>query len=204
MEELRERWKAAHEATLPLIQQLAAPEPPSAAAAAARLPPGVLDGATLAAALAREEAARRSSPCAAKLSRNLEALEVVLDEMHALARDARDAVAALPLASAAERGNLGLLLSPADRAMAVAAPLRCYEAELALKRYIADAVQQPVPPPRAQIDSLLVAWQCQPMLEPLTGMRAADEQQRLMEAAGGADEEGRRDLSRRLAGLSVQ
>ena len=93
MAALEERWAAAHAASLPLVASLADAAAPtdisaSVAAAAARLPAGTLDPQTLRLALSR-----RSRPPVAERAAALEAhmatLEAVLDDMHALARDAR-------------------------------------------------------------------------------------------------------------------
>jgi hypothetical protein len=168
MEELEARWSAAHAASLPLVRGLVASPPPPASAAATRLPPGTLDGATLALTLAREAAARRAP--VEELASVLDEMEAILEEMHELARHARDAVAALPLDAAAARTS-SATRSPTEAAIVAAAPLRCYEAELALKRWVTDALQGSVPPPEAQVQALLVAWQCQPMLEPVDAMR---------------------------------
>ena len=190
MEALETRWAAAHAATLPLVRALATSEPPPAAAAASRLPPGTLDGATLAFALARE-AAERGIPTNS-LAEHLDELEAILDEMHALARTQGATVAALDLDAAAWRGDGGVRLSPADRAMVASAPLRCYEAELALKRWIAEALQSRVPPPPDQVQSLLVAWTCQPMIEPVDAMKAGYaeqlERERTMDLTAGVSE----------------
>lgn len=179
MEALQARWSSTHAATLPLINALVTPELPSAASAVAKLPPGTLDGATLALALAREAADRTSH--VDELEHCLDELEDVLEEMHALARGEQAAVAALPLHAAADRGPEGVLLSPADGAMILASPLRCFEAELALKRWTADRLQQRVPPPPSQVQALLVAWRCQPMLEPIEDMLAGEAEQREVE-----------------------
>ena len=179
MEALEARWSTLHAATLPLVRALAAPGPSSTAAALAKLPPGTLDGATLALALAREAADTASHPD--ELAQRLDEMEDVLDEMHSLVREARASVAAMPLDAATARGPKGMLLSPADRAMILASPLRCYETELALKRWIFERLQQRVLPPSAQVEALLVAWQCQPMLEPIEDMRAGVAEQEEIE-----------------------
>ena len=171
MDGLSRRWSELHARTLPLISALAAAEPPSAADAASRLPPGTLDGALLATVLAREASERGAQ--AVELARLLDELEAVLEEMHALSREARVSVANTLLESAADRGPSGRDSTPSDSAISLSAPLRCYEAELALKRWTAEAVQRRVPLPPKQVQSLLVAWQCQPMLEPVDAMQRA-------------------------------
>ena len=178
---LAARWSAVHAATLPLVGALATPEPPSAAAAVARLSPGTLDGAALALALSRE-AACRGEP-AVELARHLDEMEAILDEMHSLAREARDTANSLPVGDAAARGGQGL--SAADHAMIASSPLRCYEAELSLKHWIAEALVRRVPPPPDQVQALLAAWRCQPMLEPADAMRAGLEEHLKREQARG-------------------
>lgn len=182
MDALHDRWAASHAASLPLIRATAEPEMPSPSAAAARLPPGTLDKATLSLALAREAAARGSSTDA--LARCLDDLEDTLDDMYAHVHESRSAVAALPLEAADDRGPHGVLLSPADEAAIAASSLPCYEQELALKRQIAQALEdRSLPLPEKQVAALLVAWQCQPMLEPVDAMRAGEQQQRRYELA---------------------
>ena len=168
------RWAEVHAATLGPIRALASGAPSAgdpAAAAAARLPPGVLDRATLSAALAREEADGHAP--AARLVKRLDELEAMLEEMHASVRVSRAAAANQPPDAAAHRHNHGLQLSSCDRTSMLAAPLRAFEAELALKRWTFAALTGPHPPPAAQVESLLVSWQCQPMLLPLDALRAA-------------------------------
>ena len=167
MDALHTRWSAAHASTLPLVRALVAPEAPPVAAALSRLPAGTLSGDKLALALARE-AAGRSDPAEA-LNSQLDELETILDDMHALAREAQAA-----LANGPADGDGPAARTLADRAARTSAPLRCYEAELAMKRWIAEALSRRVSPPPAQVQALLVAWQCQPMVEPVDDMRADD------------------------------
>lgn len=167
------RWAEVHAATLGPIRVMASSTPSATlpAAAAARLPPGVLDRATLSAALAREETERLAP--AASLTTQLDELEAMLEGMHATVRESRAAAASQSPEAAADRGNHNLHLSPSDCSSTLAAPLRAFEAELALKRWIFDALTGPDPPPAGQVESLLIAWQCQPMLLPLDALRAA-------------------------------
>ena len=169
---LAARWEALHAATLVPIRALASSEPPAnlAAAAAARLPDGVLDSATLTAALLRRQGQQQQLLPAEDLDRQLDELEEIIEEMHALARKYQAAAAAIAPEAAAERGEGGHLPSPCDVASAIVAPLRAYEAELELKRYVVDALRSPVAPPPVQIQSLLIAWESQPMLQPLDGV----------------------------------
>lgn len=181
---LRDRWEAVHAATVPLVHAIGPTEESSAVeAAAARLPPGTLDPTTLSLALART--ASTSGSHAEQLAGHLDELEAVVEEMHDLMHDARGAASSLSTSAAAQRGPQGLL-SPADRAVMLSMPLRCYEAELALKRWISEALQQRVPLPATQKQALLVAWQCQPMLEPMDAMLAGEERQHELEAALGS------------------
>lgn len=176
---LESRWAAAHAKSLTGVRALAASEPPSPATAANRLPPGTLDSATLARVLALERA--EHGMAAQYLDDHLDELESVLDDMHALAGEAREAAAALPLADAADRGAHGLRLSPADRASLLAAPLRAYEAELDMKRHITAALRARPPPPPAQVASLLVAWESKPLLQPVDDLRRGAEAQAAFE-----------------------
>ena len=165
MEALSSRWAAIHQATIPLVRRLAAPSTGSTASAAhRRLPPGVLDSEVLARAIAFEASVRLAP--VVELDTHLVQFEAILDEMHALCRAARVDASNIPLTRACDRGANGLTLSAVDRALIAAAPLRAYEAELSLKRSILGALRTHDPPPAARVQSLLVAWECQPMLLP--------------------------------------
>ena len=169
MDELAMRWAAVHASSLEAVRALATKLSP-APATVARLPPGVLDSATLAAVLAAEQG---GAPAAEELSsRVLDELEEILEEMHALTRAARGEVAAAEGAA-----HSSLQLSAAEKARALAAPLRAYEAELSLKRWIVDTLRAPEAPPAAQVQSLLIAWECQPW------------HRRTLDAARGAEQE---------------
>ena len=97
-------------------------------------------------------------PPAERLREHLDEFDALLDDMHAAVRSARAAVSQqLAPEAAAERH--GLSLSPADRCAVLSAPLRAYEAELALKRAIYDALCARSPPPpadRKTVDPALV------------------------------------------------
>ena len=73
--------------------------------------------------------------------------------------------------------------SQADHAAICAAPLRCYEAELSLKRWIAAALASDTPPPPSQVASLVVAWEAQPMLQPLVAYQRGVAEQAALETA---------------------
>lgn len=107
-------------------------------------------------------------------------LEDVLEEMHALAREAQTKAAALAPDAAADRGPLGLRRSPTDEAMQLSAPLRAYEAELAMKHWIAKALRAKEVS-SSEAASLLIAWESQPLLQPVDGMRAAAREQAALE-----------------------
>ena len=80
--------------------------------------------------------------------------------------------------------HIGLTQSPADRCAALAAPLRAYEAELALKRAICNALCSRKQP-RLSADeahALLLAWESQPLLEPVEAMRQGYAAQVALEA----------------------
>lgn len=170
-----ERWSFVHAKTTPLVQAIATPESLSPTAVAARLPAGTLDTATLALALTRERTGRKAHDD--ELERLLEELDGILDEMHYDARKREAAVSALPLETASAHCAGGVLSSLTDKTMVATAPLRCYEAELALKREVAVRLLRRVKPTNAQVQALLVMWQSQPMLEPVEAMREGAEQQ---------------------------
>jgi hypothetical protein len=119
-----------------------------------------------------------------QLRSQLDELDAVLDEMHAAVEAARAAAQRLPLADAADRGPHGLSLSPADRCAALAAPLRAYEAELALKRAICNALCSRKQPRLSaeEAHALLLAWESQPLLEPVEAMRQGYAAQVALEA----------------------
>ena len=131
------------------------------------------------------QSARHAAASAAVPEEQLRSqLNAVLNEMHAAVEAARAAAQRLPLADAADRGPHGLTLSPADRCAALAAPLRAYEAELALKRAICNALCSRKQP-RLSADeahALLLAWESQPLLEPVEAMRQGYAAQVALEA----------------------
>lgn len=187
------RWDAADAASVRSIRTLASPPPTSATAtmAAAKLAPGVLDAATLEMALACEAAVYGGTARAVEeLNGGLMEMEEIVEAMHALVRDARDAASVLPLSVAVDRGEHGLQRSAVDRAATLAAPLRAYEAELALRWRIFEALQSgcaAMAPGEA--DALLVAWESRPMLLPVEAMMAGADAQKALERAladGGA------------------
>ena len=176
MEVLCARWSSIHLATLPLIHTLATTAPlPSPAAALVHVPSGTIDGDALAHALAREET--KWGSCTSELRQRLTDFEVILNEMHQVVRKKRATVSALPWDEAADRGSHGLLLAPVDKATIAASSLRCYEAELAFKHNIFDMLGRRCPPPAQHIECLLIAWQCEPLLEPLIALRTGEEEQ---------------------------
>jgi hypothetical protein len=189
---LERRWQDAHAVATAAARALAAslaasPHDGSSAAvdAAARLPPGTLDAAALAAAIGRRRHAAASAAVPEEQLRSqLDELDAVLDEMHAAVEAARAAAQRLPLADAADRGPHGLSLSPADRCAALAAPLRAYEAELALKRAICNALCSRKQPRLSaeEAHALLLAWESQPLLEPVEAMRQGYAAQVALEA----------------------
>ena len=186
---LERRWQDAHAVATAAARALAAslaasPHDGSSAAvdAAARLPPGTLDAAALAAAIGRRRHAAASAAVPEEQLRSQ--LNAVLNEMHAAVEAARAAAQRLPLADAADRGPHGLSLSPADRCAALAAPLRAYEAELALKRAICNALCSRKQPRLSaeEAHALLLAWESQPLLEPVEAMRQGYAAQVALEA----------------------
>ena len=158
---LIEQWQDIHRESLAPIRTVAARpasiSSSSATLAAARLPPGtVKQEATLA-------------PCAelvelSAIHSHLNELETILNDMYIYVRAAQADVATLHPDFAADRGDSGLAMSPADRCTALAAALNAYEAELAMKRRVLTALSADTPLPSGQIHSLLAVWEHQPFL----------------------------------------
>ena len=190
MASLAPRWRDAHAASLASARALVGTLEPSTAEraiGAAELAPESVEERLAAAAGQRTVATQRESALA-QLRHHLDELDGVLDEMHAAVARARADVAALPVAEATDRGTRGLGLSLADRASALAAPLRAYEAQLALQRSAAAALGAPIAPTAQEAQALLLAWECQPFLEPIESWASAASpgQERQPQAAGQA------------------
>ena len=196
--QLQERWQTAHEASVASIRALAAAsdaanpsefgfrvatssKDDAVRAAAKRLPRGTISMATLNAALQREMHAVDLAAHDERLQSHLDELEAILEDMHQLARDSRQPE---PLGggSSSDDPDARLRLTASDRHYIVNAPLRCYECELAFKHKVARSVRMhgsdPFRPGAKVLQSLLLAWQCQPYLEPaeaiMRGAREAD------------------------------
>ena len=105
----------------------------------------------------------------------------LLDQMYQLVRCARTAASDLAPEVAADRGPCGQRRSPADRCATLAAPLRAYEVELQFKQAALATLRER--PSMAEVQTLLIAWEAQPSLEPLRAMTAGLEHQEQLEAA---------------------
>lgn len=182
---LQARWQQVHAASLSAVQALASPPFDGAAAAAAsRWSQTSVGSAAVSAAAARRQNVIASAPDD-RLRAHLDELDAILDEMHASVRDARTSAGQLAPEAAANRGPHGLALSPADWCAALAAPLRSYEAELALKRSICNVLcsrEQPRPPAE-ELQALALTWESQPLLEPVEAMRRGLATQAALEAS---------------------
>ena len=107
--------------------------------------------------------------------------EVLLEEMYEVERHERSDVAQLSPEQAAHRGEHGLGCSPADRVSALATSLHAYEAELQIKQAAANSVRAGMPAPELQ--ALVIAWEAQPLLEPVEALRAGLESQEALAAS---------------------
>lgn len=165
---LEDSWRVLHAESLATLRTVVS-QPSSRAyggasslepAFLATLPAAALEGLREAEALAREE----HGTTVVQLHEQVAAHEALLEEMYAVMRQARAEAAMLSPESAADRGEHGLGLSPADGCAALATVLRAYEAELQMKQTIARRVGGGGVP-AAELQTLLVAWELQPMLE---------------------------------------
>jgi len=160
-------WQQAHASSILLVRTLVANTSAHAhasvaasasatAAATANLRVGTLD-----AALVRQwHSAVGAMAALEQLRMHLDELDGLLDAMHSAVADARHNAGSLSLNTAIHRnGPHDSTLSPADRCAALAAPLRGYESELALKHALCDAFCWR--PHAAETHLLVLAWESQ-------------------------------------------
>ena len=171
------RWQALHASSIALLHAHAATAQRRVSATAvpgvaAELLAGVADAET-------REAAERGATTPALLEL-LDEHEDALQRMYSAVAQARALVRSLPPEEAADRGAHGLSASPADLCASLAAPLRAYESELQLKQACLHELQPTARLSSQQAQTLLIAWEGQPLLERAEGMWAGlDEQDRL-------------------------
>ena len=175
---LEASWQAVHAESLATLRQVSRSQGPSLEPAfLATLPSQALDGLREAEACAQEEL----GATIALLRELVTAHEVLLEEMYEVERHERSDVAQLSPEQAAHRGEHGLGCSPADRVSALATSLHAYEAELQIKQAAASSVRAGMPAPELQ--ALVIAWEAQPLLEPVEALRAGLESQEALAAS---------------------
>ena len=178
MRQLEQQWQTLHAASIRSLRRHAATAPDPVTTALPGVSPGLLAG--LSHAEAREATQRGAH--FPELLRLVDEHAEVLGRMHAAVFEARVAMGTLPLEEAADRGPHGLRLSPADRCAAMAAPLRAYEAELQMKQACLHALRPGAQVSAQQAQTLVVAWESQPLLEHAESSRAAADAQEQLEA----------------------
>ncbi len=175
------RWAEAHAGSLGALREYiagtAAPPgtPPNADAVLDDALAGLLD------AEARARAAHGASRNA--VVERVDEHEAALDDMYAAVHAARRALSRIDPARAADRGEHSLHPSCADRAMALSARARAYEAELQVTRRVVGGLRPGAP--ANELRTLLFAWEAQPMLAGVhEAAREMDEARRSGGAAG--------------------
>ena len=176
---LAARWQEVHMESLPMVRKLTThashTDCSSAKAAAARLSPGVIDASSIEAACTRRSHTDDSSIRAREqLQGCLDEFDRLLDAMYDDVLECRMKASNLRPSDACDRGDDGFKLSPADRCALLSAPLRSYEAELDLKLSIFETIckKDSELTEARDMQALYLAWESQPLLEPIDAMQA--------------------------------